>query len=267
MKSVSQKNYYDKDGRLLLAKGVPMTLESIRKLQQYKLADTEQVNLSRELDKKKYAEQVDKFKERCTGFNIQAMNSASDMLINIIFESKQNSWWMYVNALSNHIDWIYTHSIDVAIVSMIIGLELKYSEDKLKELGLGALLHDIGKLLIPRRILQNTQELTDVEQLILSQHCELGRDSMLDSSLSEASLNVILHHHERMDGSGYPYGLKADQMGEYTKIVIIANEFDALTAGRCNRKVLEAKEALGVIKMQNEKYPEEYLKILENILA
>lgn len=263
MISFSSKDYYNESGTLLLAKGAPITLETLKKLQQYKEVDLSEVNLNCESERKKYAEQTRKLKER---FNV-TNDLVSDILIKILFESKHKPWWMYINTLSNYIDWVYTHSIDVAMISLIIAAELKYSKKSLMELGIGALLHDVGKLLIPKRILQKTQPLNEVEKIILSQHCELGMDSITGCSLSEASTNIIIQHHERLDGSGYPNKLKTEHISEYAKIVMIADSFDAITAGRPYRKAKGPEEALSILKNQDEKFSNEYLEVLETILT
>lgn len=269
MISFSSKDYYNESGTLLLAKGAPITLETLKKLQQYKDkgVDLSEVTSNCESEKKKYVDQTRKLKERFNVTNEHTFNLVSDILIKILFESKHKPWWMYINALSNYIDWVYTHSIDVAMISLMVAVELKYSKKSLLELGTGALLHDVGKLLIPKRILQKTQPLNEVEKMILSQHCELGMDSIAGCSLSEASTIIIIQHHERLDGSGYPNKLKAEHISEYAKIVMIADAFDAITAGRPYKKAKGPEQALSILKNQDEKYSKEYLTVLEAILT
>lgn len=267
MESVSTKDYYDTNGVLLLAKGMPITLKMLKKLQLYNAIDSGELTASRELETMRYSERAQKLKERFTGLNIQTVNQVSSTLIELIFESKQNPWWIYVNALSNRIDWLYTHSIDVAMISLLIAVELQYPSQKLRELGLGALLHDIGKLLIPKRILQKAAALNEVEKILLNQHCELGMDCLAGCTLSEAGANIIMQHHERLNGSGYPNHLKADQISEYAKIVMVADTFDALTAGRPYTEAKGAEEALRMLAHQNEDYEMEYVRTLDVIMA
>lgn len=267
MISFSSKNYYNESGTLLLAKGAPITLEMLKKLQQYKEVDLSEVTSDYKLEKKKYVEQTQRLKERFNVTNEQNFNQVSDILIKILFESKHKPWWMYINTLSNYIDWVYTHSIDVAMISLMIALKLEYPKKSLLELGTGALLHDVGKLLIPKSILQKTQPLNEVEKMILSQHCELGMDSITGCSLPEASTDIILQHHERLDGSGYPNKLKSEHISEYAKIVMIADAFDAITAGRPYKKSKDSERALSILKNQDEKYSKKYLIILEDILT
>lgn len=267
MKSISTKDYYNTNGNLLLAKGIPMTLEMIQKLQRYHLAGTEEAIGNRTLEKENYIKQMKLLKTRFTGFKAQTLNYVNDLLINIIFDSKQTPWWMYVNALSNYIDWIYTHSIDVAMISMMMAEALHYPEENIRELGLGALLHDVGKLLIPKRILQQTLPLPEMEKMIIRQHCELGSDSMSGCSLSEASMKIIIQHHERLDGSGYPNSLKADDIHPYAKIVMLADVLDALTAGRPYKNSMKTEEAINLLINQNTKYSEEYLMVMKVLLV
>lgn len=266
MEAYSSKDYYNENGTLLLAKGVPINFKMLKKLQQYKAVDFADVTLDCEPGKMKCEEQANKLRERFQGANEQTLNQVSDILIKMVFESKQSPWWMFVNALSNYIDWLYTHSIDVAMISLMIAVELQYSEKTLREIGLGALLHDVGKLLIPKRILQKIEPLTEGEKLILRQHCELGMDSITGCSLPKISTNIILQHHERLDGSGYPNELNGGQISEYAKIVMIADAFDAITAGRPYKKAKGSEGALSILKNQNEKYSKEYLRVLDSLL-
>ncbi len=264
--SFSSRNYYTENGTLLLAKGSPITIEMLGRLKQYKGIRFGEADTNLEAEKRKYQESTQRIARQFKGINEQTLHQVNSLLIRVIFQSKQKSWWMYVNALSHYLDWLYTHSIDVAMISLLIGVEMNYAEKALWELGLGALLHDVGKLLIPKRILQKLAPLNPPEKMILGQHCELGMDALAGCSLPEASTNIIIQHHERLDGSGYPCSLKGEQISEYTQIVMIADVFDAITAGRPYKKSKGPEDALLILNNQSEKFSKEFLEVLEAIL-
>ena len=132
------------------------------------------------------------------------LDKPAGILSKIIFESKSEPWWIYVNALSNYVAWLYTHSVDVAMISLMITNQLGYAEDDLLNLGLGTLLHDVGKLLVPKSIIEKPGALSEAEMMIIKQHCDLGISSIERFDLPKAYTDIILYHPEKMDGSGYP---------------------------------------------------------------
>lgn len=261
---ICPKDYYNKNGILLIAKGAAISLEKLRYLE--KKYQSERAKAPGP-EQEKFFEHAQKLKERYGQVNTQILDQANRLLITTIFESKQKPWWMHINTLGNYLDWLYTHSIDVALISLMMAIELGYPENILLDISLGAVLHDVGKLLIPKQILQKNTALNAQEKVIVRQHCELGWDSVAECSLSEVIKYIILQHHERLDGSGYPKQLHAEQISEYAKLVMIADSFDGITAGRPYKKSKEANEALSILKSQNEAYSKEYLKALEAILT
>ena len=93
----------------------------------------------------------------------RALELSTKILCNIIFESKTEPWWIHVNALGNYLDWLYTHSIDVAMISLMMAMKMGYSHEELWGLGLSALLHDVGMLLVPKPIWEKTEPLDEIE--------------------------------------------------------------------------------------------------------
>lgn len=191
------------------------------------------------------------------------LKNASDMLAIVLFESKEQPWGMFVHALNHYVEWLYTHSIDVALISSILAIELNYSEEKLKSICLGALLHDIGKLMIPRRIIQKPGKLDDQEWSLMKQHCILGYALIKESNLPKECTDIILQHHECLDGSGYPYGLHDNQIADTAKIVIIADILDAITSYRPYKSAQSLSVAIGELKKQDSKYAGDIIRILK----
>lgn len=125
------------------------------------------------------------------------------------------------------------HSMNVSILSTMIGKWLNYSTEELNKLATAALLHDVGKAKIPIEILNKPGALTAEEFEIMKKHTSYGYEMIKDSDGIDYDICCgVLQHHERMDGSGYPFGLKGDRIHEFAKIIAIADIFDAMTSNR-----------------------------------
>ncbi len=129
----------------------------------------------------------------------------------------------------NEFEDIYFHSLNVAVIAMMIGRAKGYSAKQLKELSFAALFHDMGKIKIPTAILRKQVPLTEPETNYLKLHTKYGLDLANQiEGFPEPAKTVIAQHHELRDGSGYPEGLKGDEIDELAQIVIVANAFDNL---------------------------------------
>ncbi|HCJ4668352.1 HD-GYP domain-containing protein [Vibrio parahaemolyticus] len=129
----------------------------------------------------------------------------------------------------NEFEDIYFHSLNVAVIAMMIGRAKGYSAKQLKELSFAALFHDMGKIKIPTAILRKQVPLTEPETNYLKLHTKYGLDLANQiEGFPEPAKAVIAQHHELRDGSGYPEGLKGDEIDELAQIVIVANAFDNL---------------------------------------
>lgn len=145
-------------------------------------------------------------------------------------------------------NYIFVHSLNVTIYTLGLAVELGYTEKQLLEIGLGALLHDIGKIVIPSEILNKPGRLTDEEFDIIKTHPRAGFDLLRQApNISLLTAHCAFQHHERINGSGYPQGLKEDQIHEYAKIIGIADVFDAVTSQRVYRKPMLPHEALEML--------------------
>lgn len=136
------------------------------------------------------------------------------------------------------------HSTRVAGFAVKIGKAMGLGEEELQSLEKGALFHDIGKVWVPDYILMKEGPLTAEEQAMIRKHPVMGAD-MLDSAKSLRSFApAVLHHHERFDGTGYPYGLKGLAIPLEARILAVADAFDAMTSERPYRSALLMREAL-----------------------
>jgi putative nucleotidyltransferase with HDIG domain len=158
-------------------------------------------------------------------------------------------------------DDAYFHPLNVTVLSVMLGRQLGYDSEACHSLGLGALLHDMGKLEVPSKVLLKAEPLTRPEQQLLQLHVDFGvrrgRELMLDDEV----LRIIQEHHEYCDGSGYPKGLREAAIGRLSRVVSIANAFDNLCNPLNPRDGLSPHEALALMfKQQRERFDEVALK-------
>lgn len=124
------------------------------------------------------------------------------------------------------------HSERVGRASAMIARELGMAEDRLEMLRFAGILHDVGKLGVPTRVLRKDGPLTPEERRVIELHPEYGHEMVRGIGFLGEARSAILHHHERLDGSGYPYGLAGHQIPEFARVVAVADAFDAMTSTR-----------------------------------
>ena len=144
---------------------------------------------------------------------------------------------------------VYFHSLNVMLLSMMLARELKESPESIRLLGMGAMFHDVGKRDIPDRIVRKTEALTLPELSLLQQHCAYGVETGRKLDLPDEALMVIEQHHEFMDGSGYPKGLKGGD-SLLARIVAIANTYDNLCNPIKLNQALTPHQALSLMYAQ-----------------
>lgn len=145
-----------------------------------------------------------------------------------------------LSLLKNGCDSVLTHSMNVAIfTATLIVWEANVDSRTCYDAVSGAMLHDIGKLYIPREVLDKPARLTEQEYRIMQQHAELGYMKLMTSgNVSEKIALMAYEHHENFDGSGYPRHLKADEITMESKIVHVADVYEAMTAQRCYKPAM-----------------------------
>lgn len=141
-------------------------------------------------------------------------------------------------------DYTFHHSINTTVISLILGVGLRYSEQQLIDLGTGALMHDIGKAQVPLEILNKKGSLSKEEFEEIKRHTKYGFEALRKASdLGIVSAHISFQHHEKWDGSGYPRGLKKKDILEFARIVSIADVYDALSSPRIYRGAYKLYEA------------------------
>ena len=130
-------------------------------------------------------------------------------------------------------DYTYMHSVAVCALMIALARQLGLDEQQTREAGMAGLLHDLGKAMIPNEILNKPGKLTDEEFAIVKTHPAEGHKLLLEGKgISEVTKDVCLHHHEKVDGSGYPKGLNSETMSLFAKMGAVCDVYDAITSTR-----------------------------------
>ncbi len=158
---------------------------------------------------------------------------------------EKNDFFGILAALQSKDDYTYRHNVAVGILSTLLGRWLKLRPEELSSLTIAATLHDIGKVMIPSDILAKTEELTAEERELLKKHTTYGYEMIRDTvGTSHMQALVALQHHERMDGSGYPFGVQGHRITDFSKIVAVTDIFHAMTSDRYHRPAAPLYEVL-----------------------
>jgi putative nucleotidyltransferase with HDIG domain len=136
------------------------------------------------------------------------------------------------------------HSSRVTVFAQAMARALRFDKDRISVLRLGALLHDVGKLVVPSRVLLKRGPLTDEELGLMRRHPAAGARMLRSLGAPETILPLVLHHHERWDGAGYPTGRRGDDIPLEARVLCIADSFDAMTSTRPYRASWSPEEAL-----------------------
>ncbi|MDX1805618.1 MAG: HD domain-containing protein [Paenisporosarcina sp.] len=162
--------------------------------------------------------------------------------------------------------YTYMHSDRVATIAVKIAKKLKLNKFQLNNINTASYLHDIGKINIPEDILNKTTFLTDEEFSIVKKHPVDGAE-MIKRNYYDEILPIIEQHHERLNGSGYPYGLTGDQILLESRIIAVSDSFDAMTEDRPYRKAFDPQFALAEIKrLVDTHYDRQVVEAFEEVL-
>jgi len=150
--------------------------------------------------------------------------------------------------LKGHADYVYAHSVNVGTLCLLIADFMQLPEEQIIHIGMAGLIHDIGFVKIPKAIIDKPEPLTKEDWEVVRMHPRLGHDILnKDIHSPVVTLNSILYHHERFDGSGYPKGLHGNQIDMYAQILAVADVYDAMTSDRPYHVALSPRETLEYI--------------------
>ncbi|MBB6216738.1 HD-GYP domain-containing protein (c-di-GMP phosphodiesterase class II) [Anaerosolibacter carboniphilus] len=268
---------YDKDGRILLHKGVELNDGLLKKVEdsgismiyindEYSSNEIEDI-----IEPKVRIAAINALRETFTSFerNNQQLKGKTNSLKERQLLKQRDDYFHNLNSLTKNIvdeissaksvlvslvdiksmdNYTYEHSVNVAVLSLVLGTELRLSKNDLYDLAIGAMLHDIGKAFIPKDILLKKDPLTDEEYAIAKEHTTRGYSYLKELySIPGPARIIALQHHEKVDGTGYPGGLTGNKISKLAKIIAITDTYDAMTSDKPYKKAVAPQEAIEYI--------------------
>ncbi len=175
----------------------------------------------------------------------QAKSTVKDCVHSILRNSDALIW---MSKIRSQDEYTAEHCLNVCILAIAFGRHLGMNEGDLEKLGLCGLLHDVGKMRVDPNVLHKPASLTEKEFNIMKAHTVHGRNLLMASpGIPNSTIDVAYSHHEKVDGTGYPRGLKSSGISELAKIIAIVDAYDAMTADRCYSPSIPSTEALKII--------------------
>lgn len=261
------KTIYNEKGQVLIQSGIRLSGRMIEKLVDKDVSYvyikddmTEDIEVSSPIKEQVRVESVKKIKD-----TFETMKTSDDIAKSFIFDRTGEKMMGVVRNILREVqdhnevisllsdvftydDYIFTHSLNVTIYALALGSKLGLPPRQLEELGFGAILHDVGKMLVPRDILLKPDKLSYPEYLQIQEHAEAGFNILRKApTVPLVAAHCAYQHHERLDGSGYPRGLVEKDIHFYAKILAIADVFDAVTSNRVYRKAMLPHEGLEIL--------------------
>lgn len=287
---------YNDSNQLVISKGIALTDRIITRLKFYsiktlpiiiieKTGEKELVdNLTSQSQRTKESVTFKKFKTSFTD-SVQSFkgelnklsSNDSDVDIPILLEHTnsilkncRNGMHLFemLHCMREFDDITYTHSLNVSLLCNVFGNWLKLSPEDVETLTMAGLLHDVGKLTLPSELINKQSRLSPSEYVTIKTHTLQGFNKLKNKNLDQRIINATLMHHERCDGSGYPYGLKGHEIDDFSKIIAIVDVYDAMTSQRVYRPALSPFEAISIFESEGlQKYDPKYIMIfLEEIV-
>lgn len=248
---------YNSDGNIMLREGVVLTERFINKLKSvgatYIYIDDNRLDEIEMQDPKFIQIKSDMMQSLSKSLNkldssdtVPKLESTIDIVGNVVEYLLQNK---QINAahlmeIKTYDNYTYVHSLNTSVIAIFFGVQMDLSKSELMDLGTGCLLHDIGKTKIPKTILNKPDRLTKEEFDVMKKHPKFGYEVIQKLRyINERAKKIVIEHHERIDGSGYPTGCKGDEISLFGKIASISDVYDAIISDRIYRKGVSGSEA------------------------
>ncbi len=203
-----------------------------------------------------------------TDVALEEIKSIAGQIVSEVIRNRRAM--IHLTEIRTHDDYTFAHSVDVCILSLLVAVHMGYTEHRLKELAVGALLHDVGKIKVGQELLNKQAPLDPDEMAFMRGHAMFGFEILrsFKGKMTLPSIHIALQHHEKYDGSGYPRGLSRDDIHEYSRIASIADVYDAITSDRPYRKALLPHEAYELMLVNgNQHFDPNILPIFLQLIA
>ncbi len=188
----------------------------------------------------------DTFRNAAAGLEV-AQDEVKDSCNLIIEATAKDGLSDWMNAIRQHHNYTYRHSMMVCGYLTSFGMLLGVKKDDLQLLAVGGMLHDIGKSATPVEILNKPARLTPEEWEIMKEHAEHSHHILEKNNWDDVMIDIATHHHEKLDGSGYPHGLKGSQVSDLARMAAIADVFSGLVDKRSYKPAMPAEEAINIM--------------------
>lgn len=178
-----------------------------------------------------------------SGIKVERVTDWAENTVDFIFRDEKA--FSNLIKVTSHDYQTYTHSVNVSVLGLLFGKYLDFSQDSLRSLGTGLLLHDFGKIEIPLDILNKPGDLTSDERKIITKHPETGITLLTrENNILKESLVIVAQHHENFDGTGYPHGIGGNEIQLFGRVSRIIDAYDAITTNRVYKNALKPFSAL-----------------------
>ena len=280
---VAAQSVYDEKGEAILSRGMPIAQEHIDRLMKMNLPELSVMSanpgnpISPPADVLEETTRTDAIRHVYDTFHEledtgeldpTVLAPTAESILTNALENRENL--VQLTDIRLHDNYTFGHSVNVAVLSAILGSLCNLSGTDLINLVMGGLLHDIGKLIIPADILTKPEHLSDREFYIIQMHPEAGRKklSTLSSPIAPLLATIAGQHHEHLDGRGYPDHLVGDQIHPFSRIVAIADVYDALTSARAYKPAYRPHTAYRIMtKCSPGQFDEELLQLFFESVA
>lgn len=275
MGAVIAKDIFDSEGRMLISKGTIVRDRFFRRLEEVGINeifieenDQESLQIKDNIQNDLHIDDIIYEKTRVQAqmqvkkimvkfstmshINVDKINKIIENIIEQLLSKKDVV--LTLSKLRSIDDYTYGHSVNVCVLSLIVGIDLNLEKDSLKNLGIGAILHDIGKVGISENILKKPSKLSNDEFEEIKKHTEYGYEILMKTNVSEEAAQIALHHHEKYDGTGYTRGLKGENIPLFSRIVAVADVYDAMSNDRVYKRKISPDKVFKEIARLGDKH-------------
>ncbi|MFV0341782.1 MAG: HD-GYP domain-containing protein [Anaerocolumna sp.] len=284
---------YNESNQLVISKGIPLTDKIITRLKFYSIKEFPIILMDKilqpptlttttshsQMTKKStsfkkfetaFIKSVESFKVELNKLSTNDTNVDVMGLLehtNSILKNCRNGMHLFdmIHCMREYDDITYIHSVNVSLLCNVFGRWLKLSDEDIEAITLAGLLHDIGKLTLPQELVTKQSQLTPSEYITIKTHPLQGFNTLKGKNLDQRVINAALMHHERCDGSGYPYRLKGHEIDDFAKIVAIVDVYDAMTSNRSYRPALSPFEVIRTFESEGlQKFDPKFIMVFLN---